>query len=367
MKNFNKFLISTLSLLLLSIIAIVAMPTNIFADGPAMINLGGAGSFTILAKTGISTTGTTSIVGNIGLSPAAASYITGFSLNLPAASAFSTSVLVKGEVFAPDYATPTPANITTAVSDMESAYTTAAGVPNPAAIELGAGNIGGMTLTPGVYKWTTGLTIPANLILSGGSNDVWIFQIAQNLDVSPATQVLLSGGAQAANVFWVVAGQTTLGTNSVFNGNILDQTAIVLNTGAVLNGRALAQTAVTLASNIINKPTYSYLNNGGGYQLQSNNDGSNYISPIIMPTSASSATTGTYNFGVTTLKNGSTGTAVVDLQKFLNAKLNLGLTLDGKLGSKTIAVIKQWQKAHGLTADGLIGTKTKALMTSSTQ
>jgi hypothetical protein len=114
-----------------------------------------------------------------------------------------------------------------------------------------------MTLAPGLYKWSTGVTIPTDVTLSGGQNDVWIFQIAQNLTVSSSTSVVLSGGAQAGNIFWQVAGQTTLGTNSVFNGNILDQTAIILNTGATLNGRALAQTAVTLDSNTVVKPTAS--------------------------------------------------------------------------------------------------------------
>jgi len=223
---------------------------NAFAAGPAAVNLGTAGNFVILAKTGISTTGATYIVGDIGVNPAAASYITGFGLNLPYSSAFSTSALINGKVYAADYAVPTPANLTTAVLDMQNAYTDAAGrAPNTT--ELGAGNIGGLTLAPGVYKWGTGLTIPTDVTLSGGANDVWIFQVAQNLTVSSGAKIVLSGGAQANNIFWVVAGQTTLGTTSVFNGNILSQTLIAMNTGATLNGRALAQTAVTLDSNSV--------------------------------------------------------------------------------------------------------------------
>jgi hypothetical protein len=140
---------------------------------------------------------------------------------------------------------------------MQTAYTDAAGRSLNAITELGAGNIGGMTLAPGLYKWGTGVTIPTDVTLSGGANDVWIFQIAQGLTVSSATKVNLSGGAQASNVFWAVAGATTIGTGAVFNGNILDQTAIVLNTGATLNGRALAQTAVTLDSNHVNIPAIS--------------------------------------------------------------------------------------------------------------
>ena len=137
---------------------------------------------------------------------------------------------------------------------METAYTDAAGRTLPNYIDLGAGNIGGLTLTPGLYKWGTGVTIPTDVTLSGGANDVWIFQIAQTLTVGNGVHINLVGGAQAKNIFWQVAGQTTLGTTSVLNGNILDQTAIVLNTGATLNGRALAQTAVTLNANSVIKP-----------------------------------------------------------------------------------------------------------------
>ena len=224
-----------------------------FAASPAAVNLGTAGNFAILAKTGVSTTGSTAVIGDIGLSPAAASYLTGFALTLPAASASSTSAQVTGKIYAPGYADPTSATLTTAVLNMQNAYTD--GMSRAADVsELGAGNIGGLTLVPGVYKWSTNVTIPTNITLSGGANDVWIFEIAQNLTISPATNIMLSGGAQASNIFWVVAGQTTIGTTAVFNGNILDQTAIVLNTGAQLNGRALAQSAVTLDSNTVTEP-----------------------------------------------------------------------------------------------------------------
>lgn len=246
----------SINAIVFSLVVSLSGPISAFAASPVAVNLGSAGNFVILAKTGISTTGSTAITGDLGLSPAAASYITGFALELPAASAFSTSALVNGKVYAPGYADPTPANLTTAVLNMEAAYTDAAGrVPD--IVGLGAGNIDGLTITPGVYKWSTGVTIPTDVHLSGGANDVWIFQIAQNLSVSSGVQVILDGGARANNIFWVVAGQTTLGTNSVFNGNILDQTTIVLNTGARLNGRALAQAAVTLDANTIIVPTSS--------------------------------------------------------------------------------------------------------------
>jgi hypothetical protein len=224
------------------------------AAGPAPVVLGTAGNYVILAKTGVSTTGTTAVTGNIGVSPAAATYITGFALIADPTNVFSTSSLVTGHLFAADYAVPTPDNLTTAVGDMMTAYTDAAGRSLPDHTELGAGNIDGMTLAPGLYKWGTGVTIPIGVTLSGGANDVWIFQIAQTLSVANGAIVTLSGGAQARNIFWQVAGQATLGTTSDFKGNILCQTAIVLNTGAVMKGRALAQSAVTLDASAVTQP-----------------------------------------------------------------------------------------------------------------
>ncbi|HEX9906870.1 MAG TPA: ice-binding family protein [Thermoplasmata archaeon] len=221
-------------------------------DGPAKVNLRSAGDFVILAKTGISTTGTSSIVGDVGISPAAASFITGFGLTMDASNEYSTSSLVTGRVYAADYAPPTPTEMTTAVSDMETAYTDAAGRTNPDETELGAGDITSMTLAPGLYKWGTGVLISAaGVTLSGGANDVWIFQIAQDLDVADGAHVTLSGGAKASNIFWQVAGQATIGTTAVMKGIILGQTTIVLNTGATLDGRALAQSAVTLDAGTI--------------------------------------------------------------------------------------------------------------------
>jgi hypothetical protein len=157
-------------------------------------------------------------------------------------------------VWASDYDPSTPADLTTAVLDMEAAYTDAAGRSLPDFTELGAGDIDGLTLVPGLYKWGTGVSIPIAVTLDGGANDVWIFQIAQDLTVGNGAIVTLSGGAHSRNVFWQVAGQATLGTTSDFKGVILSKTLIALNTGAVMNGRALAQTAVTLNATAITKP-----------------------------------------------------------------------------------------------------------------
>jgi hypothetical protein len=226
------------------------------AAGPQPVDLGLAGNFVILAKSGISTVPTSAVTGDIGVSPIDHTAITGFSETMDASNAFSISTQVTGKIYAADYTEPTPTNLTTAVSDMEIAYTDAAGRTSPAPItELGAGNITTMDLAPGLYKWGTGLAIDAaGVTLTGGANDVWIFQVAQTLTVANDAIVTLSGGAQAKNIFWQVAGQTTLGTTSDFKGIILDQTAIVLQTGATMHGRALAQTAVTLDATAITAP-----------------------------------------------------------------------------------------------------------------
>jgi len=209
----------------------------------------------ILAKSGVSTTGTTAVVGDIGLSPAAASFVTGFALIADSTNTFSTSSLVTGKVYAADYTPPTPSNMTTAVSNMETAYTDAAGRATPDFTELYAGNISGRTLVPGLYKWGTGVLVTsAGVTLTGGADDVWIFQIAQDLTVNNSAIVTLSGGAQAKNVFWQVAGQATIGTGAQFKGIILSQTLISFNTGSELIGRALAQTAVTLNATSVTQP-----------------------------------------------------------------------------------------------------------------
>ena len=221
-------------------------------QGPAAVNLGLAANFAVLAKTAISTVPGSPITGNIGISPAAASFITGFSLTAPPTT-YSSSSQITGQVFAADYDPPTPTNMTTAVSNMETAYTDAAGrVPDYN--ELGAGNISGMTLPPATYKWGTGLLMTTDVAFSGGPHDVWILQVAGNITMATNVRIILSGGALAKNIFWQTAGNVTVGTYSHFEGNILSQTSITLNTGTSMNGRLLAQSAVALDQNVIVKP-----------------------------------------------------------------------------------------------------------------
>jgi hypothetical protein len=227
------------------------------ADGgnvpAAAVNLGTAGNFAILAKSGISTVPASVITGDVGLSPAAATFVTGFSVVADATNAFSTSPQVTGKLYASNYAAPTPSMLTTAIGDMETAFTSLAGRA-PSVTELGAGNIGGKTISSGVYKWGTGLLIPTNVTLSGTANDVWIFQVSQDLTISNGVKVLLTGGAQAKNVYWQVAGRVDIGTTAHCEGVVLSQTAITLATGASINGRLLAQTAVNLDSSTVVQP-----------------------------------------------------------------------------------------------------------------
>ena len=236
--------------------AISGSATVAVSSGTALapVLLGAAGTYVILAKSAISTVPTSAITGHLGLSPAAASFITGFSLILPAGGAFSTSSQVTGNVYAADYAVPTPSNLTTAVSDMLTAYTDAAGRPTPDFSELATGNIGGLTLVPGLYKWTNTVTIPSNVTLNGSATDVWIFQISGGITQSSATSVILTGGALPKNVFWQVFGVVDIGTTAHMEGVILSKTSITLGTGASANGRLLAQTAVSLAGSTVVQP-----------------------------------------------------------------------------------------------------------------
>lgn len=212
--------------------------------------------FTILAKSGISTTGKSSIQGNIGVSPIAATAITGFALTMDVNNQFSTSPFVTGKVYASDYAAPSPAVMTTAISNMEAAYTAANGltVPSPI-VELNDGKIGGRKLKPGLYKWSTGVLISAaGLTLSGGPEDKWVFQIGNDLTLSSGAKIKLSGGALAKNITWVVAGQAVLGTESHLCGTVFSKTLISMNTGATVSGRLFAQTAVTLNASTVVLP-----------------------------------------------------------------------------------------------------------------
>ncbi len=218
-------------------------------QGPAHVELGSAGTFAILSQSGITDVFASAILGNVGTSP-----ITGAALLLQCGE-------VSGNVYTVDAAGPLPCAVTdptfltSAVRDMGFAYDDAAGRVAPDFVELGAGEIGGRTLAPGLYKWSSGVSINTDVTLSGTVNDVWIFQVAGTLNQANATRVTLTGGARSRNVFWQVAGAVTIGTTAHFSGVILGKTMIAANTGASVNGRLLAQTAVTLQMNTVTQPS----------------------------------------------------------------------------------------------------------------
>ena len=234
------------ALVLAATVACLTVANLAAAQSP--VHLGSAGTFTILSKTGITDVYASAIVGDVGTSP-----ITGAALLLSCGE-------VTGNIYTVDAAGPLPCAttdatfLTSAVGDMGFAYDDAAGRQSPDFTELGAGEIGGLTLAPGLYKWGTGVLITTDVTLSGGPDDVWIFQVAGTLNQGNAKRVTLAGGAQAKNIFWVVAGAVTIGTTAHFEGIILAKTMIAVNTGASVNGRLLAQTAVTLQMNAVTQP-----------------------------------------------------------------------------------------------------------------
>jgi hypothetical protein len=206
----------------------------------------------IMAKTGITNVTGSSIVGNLAVSPADHTYLTGFGESQDLATKqFSTAPAVNGRIYTADYSPPTPSNLTVAIGNMETAYTDGAGRSNPDYTELYTGNLGGQTLMPGLYKWGNNVIIPNSFYIFGGPNDVFIFQIAGNVSMDASMSIILQGGAQAKNIFWIVAGEVTIQANSHFEGTILSKTAVTLQTQASLNGRIYAQSLVSLDNNAV--------------------------------------------------------------------------------------------------------------------
>ncbi|KAF8199275.1 fungal antifreeze protein exerts hyperactivity By constructing an inequable beta-helix, partial [Mycena galopus ATCC 62051] len=216
------------------------------AAGPAPVLLGTAGNFAILAETGVSTVPDSAVNGNVGTSPATATSLTGFSLVQDISKQFWTSTQVDGRLMGATDALPTPGVLTVAVLDMQTAFTDAMNRPAPDFVELKAGLIGGSILTPGLYKWTTGVTISTDITITGGPADTWIFQISGTLVQAANVHITLIGGALSQNIIWVVASTVTVGANGVFQGNILAETNVVIGTTAIDHGCIYAQTDVAL-------------------------------------------------------------------------------------------------------------------------
>jgi len=251
LKNLSIVSVAAIALLAAStpVIASAAdVPGITAASVRAPVDLGSAGNFAILSKSGVTDVPASAITGDVGTSP-----ITGAAVGLKCTE-------VTGTIYTVDAAGPLPCSVkdptglTSAVGAMETAYNDAAGRTLPDSLNLGAGEIGGLTLSPGLYKWTSNVSISKDVTLNGGPNDVWILQIAGTLTEASAKNVTLTGGAQAKNVFWQTAGAVTIGTTAHFEGTILSKTMIAAKTKASINGVLLAQTAVTLQMNAVTKP-----------------------------------------------------------------------------------------------------------------
>jgi hypothetical protein len=194
----------------------------------------------------------------MGISPAAATAITNFSPILDASGQFSTSsqVVGGGKIYASNYSVPTPAKMTAAIGDKDIAYADAAGRTTPDFTNHGAaGEIGGLTLVPGLYTWPgTTVLISTDVTLTGNADDVWIFQITGGLTQANGMRINLTGGALAKNVFWQTTGTVAIGTTAHFEGVVNTAVNISVNTTASVLGRLLAKTAVTLNQNAVTPP-----------------------------------------------------------------------------------------------------------------
>jgi Ice-binding-like/Bacterial Ig-like domain/Quinohemoprotein amine dehydrogenase, alpha subunit domain III len=215
--------------------------TGTVTGGQGLVNLGSAANYAILAGSTVTSVGPTIINGDLGVSPGSA--VTGFPPGI-----------VNGTIHVPPDTTVPVAKV-----DLTTAYNDAAGRSTNVIVQA-TGELGGLTLAPGLYKAPAGsfaiTSVDLTLDAQGDPNAVWIFQMpSSTLTVGNGRQVILAGGAKASNIFWQVGSSATLGTTVKFKGNILASQSITFQTGATLDGRALTQiAAVTLDSNTITKP-----------------------------------------------------------------------------------------------------------------
>jgi len=201
----------------------------------ASVALAGASGLAVLAGSAVTSTGATVITGNLGLSPG--SSVGGFPPGILNGTQHINDVIANQ-----------------AKLDLTAAYNDAAGRTCTDIVTL-SGNIGGLTLTPGLYKSTSSLAISSGDVTfdaKGNANAIFIIQIASTLTTTSGRKVILSGGALASNIYWQVGSSATFGTTSVFKGTVMAMQSITFNTGATLDGRALARTGgVTMAGNTI--------------------------------------------------------------------------------------------------------------------
>jgi hypothetical protein len=215
-------------------------------------SLGTAQSFAVLGGSAVTNTGPSVLNGDLGISPGLAGSITGF----PPGT-------VNGSVHADGVSAGAQAAMTTAYGIL---------VGQACTTNYGPGdqNLGGLTLTPGVYCFASSASITGTLTLNaqGNPNAVFIFKTgtagASTLITAPGSIVQLINAAQACNIFWAVSSSATIDTTSTFVGNILAQASITVNNGAHLFGRALAKAAVTLINDVIDATVCSGVGAGGG-------------------------------------------------------------------------------------------------------
>jgi hypothetical protein len=244
------------------LIVLVSAACNVMTSADHEVILGEAGNYAILAKSGISTVPSSRIYGDIAVSPIAATAMTGFGLTLDSSGQFSTATQVHastgyathpGHAYSASYGAPISETLTTAVLDMQNAYTDAASrVNNDAArINLGTGTLGGVNpggpeapLTPGVYTFGSNVNLAGDVEFSGAG--VYIIQITGNLVQAANYKVILSDGAEPENIFWQVAGFVSVGAGASMQGILLAKTKVDFITGSSLTGRILTQTACNL-------------------------------------------------------------------------------------------------------------------------
>lgn len=203
----------------------------------AQPSLAGAVNFAVLAGAAITSTNATVITGDLGLSPGTS--VGGFPpAILNGVLHINDQIAIQGKL------------------DLTAAYNDLAGRTSTDIVTL-SGNIGGLTLTPGLYKSTSTLAVSSGDLTfdaKGDANAVFIIQIASSLTTTSGRKVILSGGAVASNIYWQVGSSATFGTTSVFKGSVLAMQSITFNTGATLDGRALARNGtITMIGNTITK------------------------------------------------------------------------------------------------------------------
>jgi hypothetical protein len=300
-KPFKKSFLTLIVTVVAAATLIASYP--VFAASPTKVNLLTTDSFAVLAGTAITNVPTSSITGNVGLSPAAGSNYSGL-----------TAAQVNGTIYAVDGSGPAgsvnnPGLLTTAKNDLTTAYVDTMGRTPTTTFITGDNQLGGQTLTAGVYRFgnasTANLTAasPLTLDAQGDPNAVFIFQATSDLVTASGSVVQLTNGAQACNIFWQVGSSATLGSSSTFKGTLMTLTAASVNSSATIEGRILAQNAaVTLNANTITRPATCLTSSTGGPSEGSGTGASNGNGTTVVPglpnTSNQSTHTSTVGFSL---------------------------------------------------------------------